>query len=55
MWIGRGDFDASEWDDALQQARDMWTSHTAEYLLARPLVADFLEEGLVSLDYACGE
>jgi hypothetical protein len=55
MWIGRGDFDASEWDDALQQARDMWTPHTAEYLLARPLVADFLEEGLVSLDYACGE
>lgn len=53
MWIGRGDFDAEEWDEALEQAREMWTPQTAEYLLARPLVADDLEEGLISLGYSC--
>jgi hypothetical protein len=55
MWIGRGDFDAGEWDDALEQARQMWTPHTAEYLMTRPLVADYLEEGLISLGYSCEE
>lgn len=55
MWIGRGDFDANEWDFALDQARELWTSHTAEYLLARPLVADYLEEGLVQLGYSCSD
>ena len=55
MWIGRGDFDASEWDAVLEQARDMWTSHTAAYLLSRPLVASYLEEGLASLGYSCEE
>ena len=55
MWIGRGDFGADEWEEALKQARDMWTPYTAQYLMARPLVADFLEEGLVSLGYACEE
>lgn len=53
MWIGRGDFDAGEWDSVLEQAREMWTSHTAAYLLARPLVASYLEEGLAALGYSC--
>ena len=55
MWIGRGDFDAEEWDEALEEARQMWTPHTAEYLMARPLVADYLEEGLISQGYSCEE
>lgn len=53
MWIGRGDFDAGEWDAALAQARQLWTARTAEYLLARPLVADHLQEGLLALGYSC--
>jgi hypothetical protein len=55
MWVGRGDYDAEEWESALAQARDLWTPHTAEYLLATPLVADYLEEGLVQLGYSCYE
>jgi hypothetical protein len=46
MWLGRGDFTADEWDDAVEQARDQWNERTAEYLLATPLLADYLEEGL---------
>jgi hypothetical protein len=55
MWVGRGDFDVEEWEAALQEASDSWTDYTAEYLLARPLVADYLEEGLVQHGYSCNE
>lgn len=55
MWIGRGDFGAYDWDDAFAEAKDRWTPHTAEYLLATPLVADYLEEGLYQLGYSCEE
>jgi hypothetical protein len=53
MWLGRGDYDAEEWDEALAEACRRWNPHAAEYLLATPLVADYLEEGLALLDYDC--
>ena len=53
MWVGRGDFDAADFDSALQTAQEAWTPRTAEYLLATPLVADYLEEALAQLGYAC--
>lgn len=55
MWVGRGDFDAAEWNSAFRQAADEWTPHTAEYLLTTPLVADYLEEGLAIFGYSCEE
>jgi hypothetical protein len=54
MWLGRGDFTVDEWEDALQMAEDARTARTAEYLIATPLVADYLEEGLNLLGYECG-
>lgn len=53
MWLGRGDYDLEEWEEALEQARDSWTPHTAEYLIATPLVSDYLEEGLSLHGYSC--
>ncbi|MDH3715890.1 MAG: DUF3775 domain-containing protein [Gammaproteobacteria bacterium] len=50
MWVGRGDFDASEWDDAFDYAADAHNERTAEYLLATPLLSDYLREGLDALD-----
>jgi hypothetical protein len=55
MWLGRGDFDTSEWEEAVSEARDSYTERTAEYLLATPLVADYLEEGLYQLGHRCQE
>lgn len=54
MWVGRGVFDAEEWDEAIEEATASWTRHTADYLIATPLVADYLEEGLSLLGYSCG-
>lgn len=45
-WVGRGDYDASEWSDALSAARERGNRRTAKYLLGMPLLADWLEEGL---------
>lgn len=53
MWLGRGDFSAEEWSEALEEARDRLSAHTAEYLIGTPLVADYLEEGLSLLGYSC--
>lgn len=54
MWLGRGDFDLEEWSDALEAARQAYNGRSAEYLIATPLVADYLEEGLNLHGYQCG-
>ncbi len=53
MWMGRGDYEADEWNTALAEAKDNWTPTTAEYLIATPLVADYLSEALDMLGYRC--
>ena len=53
MWLGRDDYDIEEWESALQDASDRWNNRTAEYLLATPLVADYLAEGLDRHGYSC--
>jgi len=53
MWLGRGDFDAETFNDARAQARERWTQHTAEYLLGTPQVAEYLNDGLEQLGFAC--
>ncbi|MGD2083651.1 MAG: DUF3775 domain-containing protein [Chromatiales bacterium] len=55
MWLGRGDYDIEEWEQAVEDALDSQTERTAEYLLAHPLVADHLEEGLIQHEYSCEE
>lgn len=55
MWVGRGDFEVSEWQEALDEATREATARTAEYLLATPLVADYLAEGLNQMGYSCDE
>ena len=53
LWIGRGDFELDEWDAVLEQARDSWTVRTGKYLIAHPLLADYLTEGLDLHGYRC--
>lgn len=48
-WVGRGDFDASEWAEAVSAARDRGTRRVADYLLGMPMLGDWLEDGLEAL------
>jgi hypothetical protein len=54
MWLGRGDYSEDQWEEALVDAEASWTPRTPEYLMATPLVADYLTEGLALLGYECG-
>ena len=49
-WIGRGDFEAEDFQQAVDEARDRAAGSTATYLLGMPLLADHLEAGLDALD-----
>ena len=53
LWIGRGDYGLEEWSDVLEQAADAWNERTAEYLIAHPLLPDYLAEGLDMHGYSC--
>jgi hypothetical protein len=55
MWLGRGDYDMEEWEQAVDDALEAQTDRTAEYLLAHPMVGDYIEEGLVQHGYECEE
>jgi Protein of unknown function (DUF3775) len=49
MWIGRGDFDRSQWAEAVRQAAESRNAQTAEYLMGTPLLGDYVAEGAAEL------
>jgi hypothetical protein len=48
-WLGRGDYDAAEWNAALAAARERANRRTAKYLLGMPMLGDWLEDGLEAI------
>ncbi|MBL27554.1 MAG: hypothetical protein CMM50_08415 [Rhodospirillaceae bacterium] len=52
-WIGRGDYDGKQWDNARGLAGERATAHGPSYLMETPLLGDYLEEGLSQLGYSC--
>ena len=55
VWIGRGDFTAAEWRDAVRQARQIADRRDADYLIGTPLLADYLEEAVAALGLSLEE
>jgi hypothetical protein len=45
-WVGRGTYDLSEWQEALDTARNEHKTRAAQYLLQLPLLGDYLADGL---------
>ena len=54
-WVGRGDFDLAEWQDARAQAAAAHNSRTADYLLGLPLLSEFLEDALTDAGRSCDD
>lgn len=52
-WIGRGDFEAEDWAEALRTARERESLSTDDYLLGIPNLADLLDEGLAATGRTC--
>lgn len=53
VWLGRGDFEPSDWRAAMAQAREIHDAREPGYLVGTPLLADFVEEGLNLLGHSC--
>ena len=56
-WVGSGSYDASDWDEALQEAQEMHNDGGAEAvideLLEMPMLPSVLEAGLAAFDLNC--
>lgn len=54
-WVGRDDYDTTEWPDLVQEAVERHSGPTADYLLGIPLLADYLEAALTAFGRSCDE
>jgi hypothetical protein len=52
-WVGRGTYDASEWDDAFAEASDLDTQERIDELTDMPALGGHLEAGLAAFDFSC--
>lgn len=55
FYLGRGDFARSEWLFALKAAKQLAPEQIADYLLSKPQLPEFLEEGLAAWDLTCDD
>ncbi|HET7316169.1 MAG TPA: DUF3775 domain-containing protein [Sphingomicrobium sp.] len=56
-WVGAGNYEASDWDEALQEAQDMNEDGSGEALIGElldmPMLPSVLEAGLAAFDLSC--
>jgi hypothetical protein len=55
-WVGQGTYEASDWDEAMEEAQDVvrgGTDSAIEELLDQPMLASVLEAGLAAFDLSC--
>ncbi len=52
-WVGRGTYDASEWDEAFAEANELEAEERIDELMDMPLLAGYLDAGLAAFDYSC--
>lgn len=49
MWVGRGDYDPAEFAEAIEEAKGRTDIKPHRYLLAQPMLGEWLEEGLLAI------
>ena len=52
-WVGRGTYDPSEWDEALEAAADPDAEEPVDQLMDMPTLAAYLDAGLAAFDLNC--
>lgn len=52
-WVGRGTYDISEWDEALEEAADKDAEDPVDQLMDMPTLAAYLDAGLAAFDLTC--
>ncbi|MEI9985895.1 MAG: DUF3775 domain-containing protein [Aliidongia sp.] len=51
-WIGRGDFERSDWEEAKALAEERHGRRSFSYLAGMPALGDYLEEGLAAIGHS---
>lgn len=52
--VGRGTYDATEWDEAMEAADDE-AGDPADWVLAQPMAAALIETGMAAFDLNCDD
>ena len=52
-WIGRGDYEASDWEEAVKAAYERREGPTWKYLLGMALLPDYLADALSAFGRSC--
>jgi hypothetical protein len=55
-WVGQGTFDASDWEEAMEEAQNLVTDGSAGAigeLMEQPMLASVLESGLAAFELSC--
>ncbi len=52
-WIGRGDYDADDWQSAVATANELHEGPTWRYLLGMALLPDYLQDALSAFGRSC--
>jgi len=52
-WIGRGDFEADDWENAVAAAYDRREGPTWKYLVGMALLPDYLQDALSAFGRSC--
>jgi len=53
IYVGRGDFDVSEWHDAVHEAAARIADHDADYMIGDAALPEYLGAGLDAFDRSC--
>ena len=51
--VGRGTYDASEWEEAMEDASDPASESPVDQLLDMPTLAEYLDAGLAAFELSC--
>ena len=53
IWLGRGDYDISEWNDALTEAEARIAARDPDYMIGDAALPEYLGGGLEAFGWSC--
>lgn len=53
IWLGRGDYDISEWDDAIAEAEGRIAARDPDYMIGDAALPEYLGDGLDAFGMTC--
>jgi hypothetical protein len=53
IWLGRGDYDVAEWDDALVEAEARIAARDPDYMIGDAALPEYLGGGLEAFGWSC--